>query len=618
MNKINRILTHFIKLIKQDRLLPFAILIPLLVTTVNSCGPSGNKDATKQTAQEAKGGVVYGGVFRINEVEDLRNLYPLNTIDAISYRIAGQIYEGLVKFSQKDLSVVPCIAENWQISEEKLIYTFKLRKGVFFHDDPCFAGGKGREVTAQDFKYCFDKLCESNPNNSAFWIFKDKVKGANEYYESTVNKQAIEGGVSGVSVIDNNTLKIELLKPFASFLSMLGTPLTCIFPKEAVEKYGVEMRTKCVGTGPFKMKEVKVGEVVILTKNEKYWESDEFGNKLPYLDALKFTFFKEKTAELMEFRKGNLDMVFQLPSEMIDQVIEDLDKVDSAGAKSFDQQYNIQITPALSIQYYGFQHLSDIFNNKLVRQAFNYSLDRNKIVEFTLKGEGVAAMYGFIPPAFKGYNVKNIKGFTYDPDKARSLLAKAGYPNGKGFPEIQLQLNSGGTRNLHIAEAIQQMLTSNLNIKVKLDLLPLPQHVENLESGKALFWRSGWIADYPDPENFLNLLYSLNIPKEPEGKSYINISRYASAEFDSVFKLALRTTDENERYKLYEIADQIAIDDAAVIPILYDEHIRLLHPYVKGLDANAMEYRDFRRVYIDKLSVVPGEKEEKDEIGNEF
>lgn len=592
------------------------ILILFFLVSV-SCNQSSNNEKKDDESRVAKGGVTYGGVFRVNEVESFRNMYPLNTIDVISYRISSQIFEGLIRFSQKDLTVVPCLAESWEISNDYTLYTFKIRQGVYYHDDACFPEGKGRQLTANDFKYCFNKLCEADANNSGFWVFKNKVKGANEYHESTVNKKPLEGGVSGIKVLDDYTLQIELTQPFASFLAILGTPFTFAFPKEAVDKYGHEVRSKCVGTGPFRLKELKEDVVIILARNENYWEKDEFGNQLPYLDAIKFSFFKEKTAELLEFRKQNLDMVFQLPSEMIDEVIMDLDKVDT-GATISEKQYDIQITPALSVQYYGFQHQNEIFNNKLVRQAFNYAIDRNKIVEFTLKGEGVAALYGFVPPAFKDYNIKNIKGYNYDPDKARNLLAKAGYPNGKGFQGITLQLNSGGLRNLHVAEAVQQMITSNLNIKVKLEVLPFPQHIENLESGKALFWRSAWIADYPDPENFLNLLYSIHIPKEPDAKSYINASRYMSAKFDSVFNMALKTTDEAERFKLYEEADQIAIEDAAIIPIFYDENIRLLQPYVKGFDSNAMEYRDFRRVYFDKSEKSSDKKKEQSEIENQI
>jgi len=179
-------------------------------------------------------------------------------------------------------------------------------------------------------------------------------------------------------------------------------------------------------------------------------------------------------------------------------------------------------------------------------------------------------------------------------------LEKAGFPNGKGFPEITLQINpGGGDRNVQIAEVVQKMLEENLNIKIKIEQMQFAQHLENLETGKALFWRSAWIADYPDPENFLNLLYGHHVPTDINSKSYINSVRYQSAKFDSVFNLALREVNDAKRMELYREADQIAVDDAAIMPIFYDENTRLLQVYVKNFPSNAMEYRDMTRVYFD-------------------
>lgn len=575
---------------KKHILLLFAGL-----TLLWSCS-SNNKEG--KTTRIAKGGVYYGGVFRMNEEEDFRNLYPLNITEVVSHRITNQIYEGLVKLNQKDLSVIPGLAEKWEINPEATTFTFYLRKGVKFHDDEAFPDGKGREVTAKDFKYCFDKLCESDPNNQGFFIFENRVKGANEYHESTIRKQPLAGGVEGVKVIDDYTLQINLNYSFAGFLEILTTPFAWVFPKEAVEKYGVDMRVKCVGTGPFRLKEVKEGEAVVLVRNDEYWNVDEFGNQLPYLEAIKFTFIKEKKAELLEFRKGNLDMVFRLPLEMIDEVMGELETAKSGNNPKFE----MQVTPALSLTYYGFQHKHEVFRNKLVRLAFNYAIDREKIVNFTLKGDARAGMYGIVPPAeaFKDYDFSQIKGYTFDPNKAKKFLADAGYPNGKGFPEIDLQLNSGGQRNTQIAEVIQKMLNENLNIKVKLNVMPFAQHLENLETGKSEFWRTGWIADYPDPESFLNLLYGPHVPANLNDKSYINSVRYQSAKFDSLFSAALKEVDTKKRFELYRMADQVAIDDAAIMPIYYDENTRLVQQNVKNFDQNAMEYRDLGKVYFDQ------------------
>ena len=529
----------------------------------------------------------------MNEEENFKNLYPLNVTEVTSHRITNQIYEGLIKLSQKDMSVIPGLAESWDINEDATSFTFHLRQGVKFHDDPCFPGGNGREVTAHDFKYCFTQLCTSDPQNQGFWVFKDRVKGASEYFQSTIDGSPLAEGVTGVKVVDDYTLQIDLDYSFAGFLQILSTPFCWAFPKEAVEKYGIDMRVNCVGTGPFKVETIKEGEAVILTRNEDYWGVDEYGNQLPYLEALKFIFLQEKKAELLEFRKGNLDMVFRLPIEMIDEIMGELENAETEGIS-----FELQVIPSLGVYYLGFQHQSDLFKNKLVRQAFNYAIDKEKVVTYTLQGEGKPAIYGFVPPSFKDYAFEKVHGYEFDPYKAKMLLAEAGYPNGKGFPKITLQLNAGGGLNVQITEVIQKMLKENLNVDVALNVLPWPQHLENLETGKALFWRVGWIADYPDPENFLNLMYSVHIPKNPGDKSYINSVRYKSEKFDSLFRLALREVDKEKRYDLYRQADQVCMDDAAVLPVYYYENYRLLQLNVRNFDINPMEYRDLSVVYF--------------------
>lgn len=565
----------------------------LMILFVASCGGGDNGGSNAGGLKQAEGGRYYGGVFRMNEVEYYRSLYPLNVTEVTSHRITNQIYEGLVHFNQADLTIVPALAESWEVDSNATIFTFKIRKGVHYHDDPCFEGGKGREVTANDFKYCFTKLCESDVNNQGSWVFEGKVKGCEEYLASTMNGSPLPEGVTGVQVIDDYTLRIELVKPFAGFLNLLALPFTAVFPEEAVNKYGVDMRQKTVGTGPFFIKAQQDDNNVILSRNPNYWGKDEFGNQLPYMDGMKITFIKDRKTELLEFTQGNLDMMYRLPLEMTEDVVSKEDELTDKYAK-----YTLQVMPSLAVQYYGFQHKSDLFSNMDVRKAFNYAIDRKKIVEYTLKGAGTPGNHGIVPPGAAGYDAKSIQGYEHDPAKAREHLEKAGYKNGEGFPQITLQINSGGGTNEQVAEAVQKMLKEVLNVDVTITAMPFAQHLENLETGKALFWRSGWIADYPDPENFLNLFWSVHIPPKLEDKSYLNSTRYTSPEFDAIFEEALRTVDAEERNALYLKAEQIMMDDAAIIPIYYYRDHRLLQPDVKNFPQNAMEYRNFRDVYF--------------------
>ena len=571
-------------------------LIYLLIgaaVILSSCG--GDQENTNKNTKIAKGDVKYGGVFKMNETEDFKSLYPLNVTMAIEQRIANQVYEGLLKFDQADLSILPSLAEKWQVNEDATSYTFNIRKGVMFHDDNCFEGGKGREIKAADFKYCFDRIAVADASNQMYWLFKDRVTGANAYHQSVIDGKPLEGGIAGVKVVDDYTLQIDLDYSFAGFLNIVAHNATYLYPKEAVDTYGADMRINCVGTGPFRVKKIKESETVILDRNPSYWESDEHGNELPYLDGLKFSFNKEKKGELLEFKKGNLDMVFRLPLEMIGDVVGELEDAKKGG----NRPYVMQVVPALSVYYLGFQHKLEPFNNIDVRKAFNYAIDRESIVTYTLQGEGRPALYGIVPP-FKGYEFENVKGYEFDVEKAKEHMAKAGFTNGNGFPEITLQINpGGGDRNVQIAEVVQKMLNENLGINIKIEQMQFAQHLENLETGKAKFWRSAWIADYPDPENFLNLLYGAHVPDELSDKAYINAPRYQSATFDSLFDIALREVDNAKRFELFRQADQQSVDEAAIMPIFYDENTRLIQVYVKNFPSNSMEYRDMTKVYFD-------------------
>jgi peptide/nickel transport system substrate-binding protein len=542
------------------------------------------------------GGVQYGGVFHSNEVENFRSLFPHDAGDISSYNIGSQIYEGLVRLDPKTLEVIPGIAESWEVSEDGLSYTFHLRKGVYFHDNACFPDGIGRELNVNDCIYSLTMLCTPSPMNDYFHMVIDRIKGAREYYEFYDTDQPMKQ-VSGIKRIDDYTLQLDLVEPFSGMNKILATASCWIFPKEAMDMYGEDMRVNCVGTGPFEVVKIVDDEVVILGKNKKYWRHDEFGNKLPYLDALKYTFVKEKKSEILEFKKGNLDMVYRIPSEEMDEF-----KIDVSADKDdyMIDNFRVQITPSLSIQYYSFQHMSEIFKDINIRKAFNLAIDKNRIVEYGLNGMGLPANHGIVPPSISNYPIEMIKGYEYSPKLAREYLAKAGYPDGKGFPRLTLQMNSGGSENIVVAEIVQKMLADNLNVYIDLSVTnSRSQHYDSVESGKQNFWKDAWLADYSDPENFLCLFYGPYVPEDPTESSFINSTRYQSSIFDDLYDSANIEQDESKRMQLFCKADQKMIDDAAVIPLYYEKSVRLLKPYVKNFPLNPMEYRDFGSVYFD-------------------
>lgn len=558
-----------------------------------SCQSSSNAPVQHRVAD---GGVQYGGVFHSNEVENFRSLYPHSASDISSYNIGSQIYEGLVRLDAQSLEVIPGIAESWEVSDDGLEYTFYIRDGVYFHDNPCFDDEKGRKLNVDDCVYSLTMLCTPNPSmNDYYYMVIDRIEGARAYYESVGSNQPLDK-ISGITKVDKNTLRINLVKPFSGFTKILATASCWVFPHEAYDMYGEEMRVNCVGTGPFKVIKIVDNEVVILGKNENYWRHDSFGNQLPYLDALKYTFVNEKKSEILEFKKGNLEMVYKIPSDQIEEFNINLseDKCDFING-----DYRVQVEPSLSIQYYSFQHMSDIFKDINIRKAFNYAIDKNRIVEYGLNGMGTPANHGIVPPSITNYPIEKVKGYEYSPQLAREYLAEAGYPNGEGFPRLTLQINSGGSENIGVAEIVQKMLYDNLGVFIDLSVTTRSTHLDRVETGKTDFWKDAWLADYSDPENFLCLFYGALVPDDPNAKSFINSTRYRNGSFDQLYERANIEQDDEKRMDLFCKADQKVIEDAAVIPLYYEKTVRLLKPYVKNFPLNPMEYRDFGSVYFD-------------------
>ncbi len=574
--------------------IPSQFAIAFFMTSL-LCG-CGSNDTDESRGRPANGDVKYGGVFTMNEAEDFRTLYPLNIVEVVGNHIGSQVYEGLVKFNQKDLSVSPGLSYRWDTFDSLTRFIFHLRQDVLFHDDDCFPDGEGRTMNAKDIKYCLDKLCAVSANNQQFAnTFKDRVVGANDYFASTEKNAPLKGGVSGVTVLNDSTIEIKLTRPMPSFLSILCTNGCWIYPQEAFDKYGAEMRTHCVGTGAFKIKSIKEGASVVLERNPNYWLFDKWKNRLPYLDIVEFRFIKDKRSEIISFRNKELDMVFRLPVEMSKNILGEL-----ADAKKNNIDFSYQSVSAMSLTFYGFQHKLVPFNNIKVRQAFNYAIDRKYIAENVLQGNASPGIYGVVPPSMPGYNFKDVIGYTYDVDKARQLLADAGYPGGKGFPEVTLQINNGGgDRNNMTAEYVTNKLKENLGVTVKVDVMPFAQHIETIFTGKSLFWRFGWVADYPDPETFLTTLYSHHVPATLNEPSSLNSVRYLSPRFDSVFDAALNESNPAKRSALFTLADQVAVSDAAIMPIYYETNDRLIQRNVKGFDINPMEFRDMSLVWFD-------------------
>lgn len=570
-------------------------LLFLSVALLLKCGsPSGGSIQSKI----AKGDRAYGGTLKLNETDKFVTLFPHHITDAISNNLAIQLYDGLIRFDSKNINrVLPCIAESWQIDETGTQYTFTIKKGIKYHDDPCFPEGKGREVKAADFKYVFELLCKPTEDAGPFEAsFRNSVKGANEFYENCKAGKNTSGGIEGVKVMSDYTLQITLNAPSSTFLYILAGPAGYLFPREAFEKYTGDCT---VGTGPFILSSSKNDSIVLLVKNQNYFRSDSLGNQLPFLDSILIHFIPDKNQELQAFKDGNTHMIFGLPSSEISHMVED----QLAAFNSKNPKYILHRSSEMTTEFYQFNVIKPPFNNLKVRQAFSYAIDREKIISDVLNTEAFGpGICGITAPGIPDYDITTIAGYHFVPEKAKKLLAEAGYPNGKNFPHITIELNSGGGKHLSVFEEVKKQLKEVLNIDVDFVVVPFAQKLDDAKYGRAEMFRSAWIADYPSPENFLSNYYGVTVPDSAEKPSYPNTTRYKNPVFDSLLVQGFTAKNQKDAYAYFMKAEQVMIQDAPVIVLWYGENFKMIHSFVKNFYFNPMNLKDFSEVYIKKPS----------------
>lgn len=578
-----------------------AIFVAASALVLASCGGGENGSNHRNGNTEAKGGRVYGGCVRIAESEAYQSLYPISIVDATSAMLASQVHEGLVKFNTATLKVEPAIAEKWEVDATGTKYTFHLRKGAYFQDDECFSGGKGREVKASDFKYSFDLLCTKNADNLNFGsTMKDRVLGANEFFNG-------KGSLEGVKALDDYTLEITLEKPNPVFIQILAAPTCAVVAKEAVERYGKNLK---VGAGAFIFDAAHSGkDKITLKRNDNYYGVDSLGNKLPFLDSVLVLFIPTKEQELALFKEGKLDMITSLPSQSIKEMVETQIK----DFQSKPPKYLLDNSPEMITQYYTFNVSRPPFDNPDVRRAFNLAINRKKIVEEILNNQAYGpGVNGITPPTFMrdGYDISKIQGYDYNPEMAKKLLAKAGYPNGRAFPPVKIILNSGGAKHSNIVVEVQKQLLENLNVNVDFDVVPMSQKLEQSQMGQMDIVRDAWIADYPSPETFLSIFYGANVPSDPNQKSYPNTARYKNPQYDKYFEMGRNAKSKDSSMVYFMKAEQILMNDAPVIVLWYDGNYRLTQYGVRNAFNNAMRYRNFADVYIRKDDQNGGAKKD--------
>lgn len=507
-------------------------------------------------------------VFRYNEHKNISSLDPAFSKDLADIWATHQLFNGLVQMDDQ-LNVKPCIAKNWVVTDSARTYTFTLRKDVYFHKHHLFGTSTSlsnqdstRTVNALDFEYSFNRLKDEKLASPGSWVLKK---------------------VESYTAINDSTFQIKLKQPFPAFLGLLTMKYCSVVPKEIVEHYGSDFRSNPIGTGPFKFKRWEENVKLVFRRNNNYFETDEKGEQLPYLEAIAITFLPDKQSEFLQFAQGNIDFVSGLDASYKDEILTTEGKL----RELYADDVNMIRGPYLNTEYLAFfmeTEVEEIQALKL-RQAINLGFDRTKMITYLRNGIGIPATGGFIPKGLPGFD--DTIGFTYQPEKAKQLVLEFKSETGIQNPEVTLTTTSN---YLSFCEFIQREI-QKIGINVNVDVIPASSLKDAKANGQLDFFRASWIADYPDAENYLSLYYSKNFA--PNGPNY---THYSSSEFDKMYEASYLETNPEARAELYTKMDALIMNTAPIVPMFYDEVVRFTRKEVKGLGINATNLLELKKV----------------------
>ncbi|MDA9250596.1 ABC transporter substrate-binding protein [Flavobacteriaceae bacterium] len=522
-----------------------------IVTNLVSCDQNSLKDKDNL-------------VFRYNEYKNITSLDPAFTRILPNIWATNQIFNGLVQLDDS-LNVKPDIAKSWNISEEGLVYKFKLRQDVFFHESIVFKSKKRRKVIASDFVYSLNRLKDPKTASPGGWVLQN---------------------VKSLESVNDSLLKFTLKKPFPAFLGLLSMRYCSVVPHEAIEEYGEDFRSNPVGTGPFTFKRWEENVKLVFRKNPNYHETDIEGIPLPYLEAIAITFVPDIQSEFMLFIQGKTDLLNSLDNSYKDELLEP----DGALQNKYLDKINMEKGPYLNTEYLGFylDSKSKVIKSPLIREAINIGFDRQKLVLYLRNNIGFKANKGFIPKGLPGHAADDFTA--YDSSKAALLVKEFKEKTGLE-PKITLSTDAN---YVDICEYLQREL-QKIGIDIKIDVMPPATLKQARSSGKLEMFRSSWIADYPDAENYLSLLYSKNF--SPTGPNY---THFSDPEFDVLFEKSFEISNPRKRAEIYQKMDSIAMKKHPMILLYYDQVIRFSQKNVEGLSINPINLLNLKRVRKNK------------------
>lgn len=567
--------------------------VALTLTLVSSFSVFGFGCSDKKSADPAH-------TLRLSVPAKIKGMDPIFADDLYSGTEVSRVYEGLLQYHylKRPYQLIPSLAEAMpDISKDGKTITFKIKKGVLFQDDPAFKdnGGKGRELTAEDFIYSFKRLADPKLHSTGWWLFENKVVGLDEWRDPAKGGADYTKAVVGLTAPDRYTLQIKLNQPNAQFLFALAMPFTLVVAKEAVEHYGKEFLNHPVGTGPFRLAEFNPASRVIWVRNPTYRKElypsegepgdkeagllEDAGKPLPFADKVIVTIFEESQPMWLTFLSGKLDLA-GIPKDNYQQAVGP-NKELTPELKTKNIRLTKVVNPDVTFTSF---NMTDplVGKNKYLRQAMSLAYDESQYIDLFYNGRALSAQSP-IPPGIQGYDPKFRNPYRqFNVAKAKELMAKAGYPDGNGLPPLEYATLADSTSRQ--STEYSQKMWSAIGVKLKVNTYSWPEFQATVRNKKAQVYAFAWNADYPDAENLLQLFYSKNGSPGP------NNSNYANPEFDKLYEKALTLQDTPERAALYKKMVDIVVEDC---PWIFNSHrviFGLQQQWLKNYKPHAFEH----------------------------
>lgn len=535
------------------------LMVALLISVVlAACNDSDEQEQGTQSDNGSGEPQAGGTLVRALIYGDPQNLDPVMlSHGTTTSMVTWNIFEPLIRYDAVKGEMVPANAEKWEISDDGTTYTFHLKKGVKFHN--------GREVKAEDFKYSFERLANpktASPNGGSL----QSVVGYQEFLDGAAD-------FSGIKVVDEYTLQLTIQKPDSTFLTTLSLPYFSAMPKEVIEEKGDQFGAEPIGAGPFKFKSWTRDSEIVLEANKDYHAG------APYLNEVVYKILTDQAARDSSFLSGQIDMMV-LGEAQYAQFLNNADYKD-----------NLVEVPELYIRNLRYNlNAEGPWQDVRVRQAISHAIDSATIINSVLGGKAYPAT-GPLPSSIKGYN-ENLKGYEYDPEKAKALLKEAGYENGFTLPILASSHSAFGV------PAVEAMIgyLEEVGIKVEIeqaDLVTVLDRMANGDFDTAMMSNGGWT----DAVNFLSIYFH-----SKNGGSNGNAGYYSNPEVDKLLDQALASTDDNEIIELVQKAEEIIVSEAPMWFFNYNKAVLVTQPWVKGLEPvpTDIDYQDLTKVWIDE------------------